>query len=93
MAKFDSPLVLALDSSTSATKAVVVTDTGDTVSEGRAPIDLLTPGMHRYEHDPAQWWESTHTAIRDAVAHFHVTTRSGLRRCPFRISGIFRVRG
>lgn len=68
MVKFDSPLVLALDSSTSATKAVVVTDTGDTVSEGRAPIDLLTPGMHRYEHDPAQWWESTHTAIRDAVA-------------------------
>ncbi|MDO5721820.1 MAG: FGGY-family carbohydrate kinase [Actinomycetaceae bacterium] len=63
-----SPLVIGVDSSTSATKAIIVNDAGQTLSTGRAPIDLLTPRMHHYEHDPVQWWESTRVAIGDALS-------------------------
>ncbi|AZQ77205.1 xylulose kinase [Flaviflexus ciconiae] len=62
------PLVIAVDSSTSATKAVVVDKSGQVLSTGKADIDLLTPGMDMYEHDPVQWWESTETAISQACA-------------------------
>lgn len=62
------PLVIAIDSSTSATKAVVVDASGKVLSTGKADIDLLTPGMDKYEHDPTQWWSSTNTAISNAVA-------------------------
>ncbi|MDO5728823.1 MAG: FGGY-family carbohydrate kinase [Actinomycetaceae bacterium] len=75
----NSPLVIGIDSSTSATKAIVVNDRGDTVATGRAPIDLLTPGMHRYEHDPVQWWESTRIAIRDAVAQLADSDKKRIR--------------
>lgn len=74
-----NPMVLALDSSTSATKAVVVDDKGETVSEGRSKIDLLTPGMHRYEHDPAQWWESANAAITQAVKQLSSEQRRAIR--------------
>lgn len=63
----NNPLVIAIDSSTTATKAVVVDRDGHVLSSGRADIELLTPQMNFYEHDPVQWWESTHTAITEAV--------------------------
>ena len=37
------PLVIAIDSSTSASKAVVVDVRGHVLSEGKADIDLLSP--------------------------------------------------
>lgn len=61
-------LIIAIDSSTSASKAVVVDESGAVLASGAAPIELLTPGMDRYEHDPRQWWESTRTAITSALA-------------------------
>ncbi|MGC5629084.1 xylulokinase [Georgenia sp. Z1344] len=63
----DDPLVIAIDSSTSATKAVVVDAAGRTLSEGRAEIDLLQPRMNHYEHDARQWWFSTDSAVGRAV--------------------------
>lgn len=60
------PLVIAIDSSTTATKAVVVDTSGKVLATGKADIDLLTPGMDMYEHDPTQWWTSTNTAITQA---------------------------
>lgn len=74
-----SPLVIGIDSSTSATKAIVVNDEGETLALGRAPIDLLTPRMHQYEHDPRQWWESTRVAIRDAVGQLDEDDRARIR--------------
>lgn len=65
----DSPLVLALDSSTSATKAIVVDVSGKVLRTGKASIDMLTPKMGQYEQHPAQWWASTLAAIDQALEH------------------------
>lgn len=74
--KTAEPLVIAIDSSTSATKAVVVNKVGEVLSSGKAEIDLFTPAMDQYEHDPAQWWESTSTAIAQAAAGLSVEDRA-----------------
>lgn len=62
------PLVIAIDSSTTATKAIVVDAAGTVVAEGRSEIDLKHPRTSHYEHDPLQWWESTNAAVGTAVA-------------------------
>ncbi len=69
------PLVIAIDSSTSASKAVVVDGRGNVLSEGKAEIDLLTPAMDQYEHDPTQWWSSTRAAIAQATDALDLTDR------------------
>ncbi|GAA3879925.1 xylulokinase [Tessaracoccus defluvii] len=62
------PLVLAVDSSTTATKALVVDSTGVTLAQGRAGYDTINPGRDRYEQDATAWVEATTTAIAQAVA-------------------------
>jgi len=73
------PLVIALDSSTSATKAVVVGEHGQVVASGSSPIGLLTPGMDRYEHDPKEWWTSTHAAISSALYSMSRTQKARIK--------------
>lgn len=68
MSKTSDPLVIAIDSSTSASKAVVVDKNGNVLSTGKAEIELLTPAMDQYEQDPTQWWDSTASAIEQATA-------------------------
>lgn len=70
------PLVIAIDSSTSASKAVVVDVRGHVLSEGKADIDLLSPEMNHYEHDPVQWWTSTRDAITQATAALEPADRA-----------------
>lgn len=60
-------LVIGVDSSTSATKAIAWDRTGAAVAEGRAPVPLANPRPGHFEQDPADWWTSTATALR-AVA-------------------------
>lgn len=73
------PLIIALDSSTSATKAVVVGSAGQVVASGSSPIDLLTPGMDRYEHDPEQWWTSTRAAMTEALSSMSAERRARIK--------------
>lgn len=63
-----NPLVIAVDSSTTATKALVVDTDGAVLGSGRGEIALQTPGVDQYEQDPTQWWSSTSQAIGEAVA-------------------------
>ena len=64
------PLVLGVDSSTSATKVELRdADTGALVGDGRAPHPTTTPP--RSEQDPHAWWEAFETAragLADDVA-------------------------
>ena len=30
-------------------------------------IELLTPAMNHYEHDPRQWWQTTYETIGEAL--------------------------
>lgn len=69
------PLVIAADSSTTATKAVVVDAGGQVLATGREEIELHVPGVGRYEHDPEQWWRSTSSAVAEAIGKLSTADR------------------
>jgi xylulokinase len=57
-------LVIGIDSSTSATKAIAFDRDGRIVAEGRSPIPMANPRPGHFEQDPADWWGSTATALK-----------------------------
>ena len=59
--------VIGVDSSTTASKAVVWDRDGNSLAEGRAGFDLNQPQPGFHEQDAEDWWRSTMTAIREAV--------------------------
>lgn len=61
-------LVLGLDVSTTAAKAVVLDRAGRTAAAGRAEYSYQTPRPLWAEADPRQWWEGAAAAIREALA-------------------------
>ncbi len=63
----NDPLVVAVDSSTTATKAIVVDPAGNTLGEGRATYEMITRTGGFYEQDAREWVRAIHAAIRDAV--------------------------
>jgi xylulokinase len=63
----DRDLVIGLDSSTSATKAIAWTREGHAVAEGRSPIPLASPAADWYEQNPDDWWNSGCAALRDLL--------------------------
>ncbi|MDT3768033.1 FGGY family carbohydrate kinase [Gleimia hominis] len=73
------PLVIGIDSSTSATKAVVIDAGGHVLATGRSRIEFFTPHMHQYEHDPRQWWSSTQEAVAQAVAQLSAQDRARVK--------------
>lgn len=63
----DKDLVIGLDSSTSATKAIAWTREGLSVAEGRSPIPLASPAPDWYEQNPDDWWTSACAALRELL--------------------------
>jgi sugar (pentulose or hexulose) kinase len=61
-------LVIGIDSSTSATKAIAWDREGRAVAEGRAPVALMNPKPGHFEQDPLEWWSSTATALRSVTS-------------------------
>jgi xylulokinase len=61
-------LVLGIDSSTTAVKAIAWDLHGRAQAEGRAPIALDNPAPDAWEQDAEQWWTATTAAIRGAVS-------------------------
>ncbi len=62
------PLVLALDVSTTATKALVVDETGQILTAGRATYEMVSPRPSFHEQDARDWVTATHSAARAAIA-------------------------
>jgi len=60
-------LVIGIDSSTSATKAIAWDARGRAVAEGRAPIALSNPKAGWFEQSPLDWWSSAVGAIRGVL--------------------------
>lgn len=60
-------LVIGIDSSTTATKAIAWTARGEAVAEGRSPVPLSNPKPGYFEQDAADWWGSTVNALRSVV--------------------------
>ena len=61
-------LVIGIDSSTSATKAIAWDRNGRAIAEGRAPIPMSNPEPGFFEQDPNDWWRSTAQALKDLTA-------------------------
>jgi sugar (pentulose or hexulose) kinase len=62
-----SRLVISLDASTTACKAVIWDTHGKVVAEGRANIPLLTPRSGWHEQPAESWWLAASQALRQAV--------------------------
>ncbi len=73
------PLVLALDSSTTATKALVVDAGGAVLAQGRATYPMATPGRDRYEQDATHWMAAAHSAIGEAVGQLSPADRGRVK--------------
>lgn len=71
-------LVVGIDSSTSATKAIAWDSAGRLVAEGRAPVPLANPRPGWFEQEAADWWESTATALRQLTAQVDSARIAGL---------------
>jgi xylulokinase len=59
--------VIGIDSSTTATKAVVWDHDGRAVAEGRGEFALALPRPGWHEQDAENWWRSCATAVRQAL--------------------------
>ena len=58
-----TPVIVALDCSTTACKAVVFDLAGETVCESRRHLTTTSPHPGWYEQDATEWWE----AVADAL--------------------------
>lgn len=62
-------LLLGIDSSTTACKAIVWDTSGTPLAEGRAALPLYMPRPAWHEQPAESWWETLAQAVRTAVAH------------------------
>lgn len=60
-------LVIGLDSSTTAAKAIAWDAQGRAVAEGRAQLAMSNPQTGWFEQDAAEWWNAAVKAIRDLL--------------------------
>jgi xylulokinase len=63
-----SPLVIAVDSSTTSSKAIIVDPEGNVLALGKEEIPLRSPQSGFAEHNPEHWWSSTNGAVTSAVS-------------------------
>ncbi|KQQ08745.1 xylulokinase [Rathayibacter sp. Leaf296] len=63
----DGDLVVAIDCSTTASKAVAVDAGGRTVATARHSFPVLSPGEGRFEQDARAWWTTTFAALHEVV--------------------------
>jgi xylulokinase len=62
------PLVIGLDVSTTAAKAIVVDGRGTVLAEGRATFPLSNPGPLAWEQDASHWLEAALSSTAEAVS-------------------------
>jgi xylulokinase len=60
-------LVIGLDSSTTATKAIAWDRHGRAAAEGRAAVALANPQPGWFEQDPLDWWAAAGSALQELL--------------------------
>ena len=76
-----TPVVLALDSSTTATKAIAFDLEGRAVVEARREYPRHTPRPGWQEQDAEDWWRAAADAIREVTSKLQPTGRKILSLC------------
>jgi len=66
-------IVIGVDSSTTACKAIAWDHEGRAVTEGRATYPLLQPRPNWYEQDAEQWWDGLCAALRALLSQTDAT--------------------
>jgi xylulokinase len=66
-------LVIGLDISTTATKALIVDSNGNVISAHSATYDYDVPATRWAEQDPTVWWDAAIVAVRGAMDHSGVS--------------------
>ncbi len=61
-------LVIGVDSSTTACKAIAWDATGHAVAEGRAAFDLVSPNPNWYEQNANDWWTALCACLQSVVS-------------------------
>lgn len=74
-----SPLVIGVDVSTTAAKAIVVDGAGTTLAEGRAVFPLHNPAPGAWEQDANDWKAAAIEAIREATSRLEPEQRENIR--------------
>ena len=74
-----SGLVVAVDCSTTASKAIVVDADGQVLASGRSAIQTTTPAPGFHEQDAREWLSATLAAVRDAVIALPAAARARVR--------------
>ena len=62
------PLVIAVDLSTTACKAIAFGTEGEVVASARVPIETANPRPGWLEQDPLDWWRATRETLRTLTA-------------------------
>jgi sugar (pentulose or hexulose) kinase len=71
-------LIIGIDSSTSATKAIAWDRNGRAIAEGRAPIPLANPYPGFFEQNPKDWWSSTRIALQQVTRKVEANRIAGI---------------
>jgi sugar (pentulose or hexulose) kinase len=71
-------LVIGLDCSTTACKAVVWDTLGSALAQGRAPLEMRMPQAGWHEQPAGVWWESAARALREAAAQVDPARLAGM---------------
>ena len=71
-------IVIGIDSSTTATKAIAWDRSGKAVGEGRMALTLSTPQPGWFEQDAADWWTSTVAALRELTVQIDASKVAAL---------------
>jgi xylulokinase len=71
-------LVIGLDSSTTACKAIIVDTRGNVVSTGRADLPIEKPRASWHEQPADSWWEAACRALREAVSGIDCERLAGM---------------
>ena len=66
------PLLLGIDIGTQSTRAALLSLSGQVVASASTPQELQTPRPGWAEQDPQEWWDSTVSNIRQAIAQAEV---------------------
>ena len=72
-------LVLAVDCSTTASKAIAWDREGNAVAEARAPLEEIQPRPNECEQVAEGWWDATSQALREAVDAVGADRVAGVR--------------
>jgi len=65
-------LIISLDSSTTAVKAIAWNQQGQAIAEGRASYPLIQPHPTWYEQDAEEWWRGVCIALQQCIEQIDV---------------------